>query len=216
MSFHTKLDFQYKYLFLGDTSVGKTSLLIRYSDNTFDSESLPTLGVDVRYKYVTLEDKKIRLDMWDSAGQERFKNITKNYLNGANGIIFVCDITSKNSFEVLKSWLNNAKELAAPETEMIIVGNKIDLNASRQVSFELLKEFGKKHNIEAFETSAKTGEGVEEIFSALTRKLFQNKNIGKILPGEDENTIRRGSYILNPDTLTSKPKDKERGGGCNC
>ena len=215
MSFHTKLDFQYKYLFLGDTSVGKTSLLIRYSENTFDSESLPTLGVDVRYKYITLEEKKIRLDMWDSAGQERFKNITKNYLNGANGIIFVCDITNKTSFEVLKSWLYDARELASPETEMIIVGNKIDLNEARQVPFDLIKEFAKKYNMEAFETSAKTGEGVDEIFIALTQKLFKNKNIGKILPGEDEASMRRGSYILNPDALTSKPKYKENG-GCNC
>ena len=213
MSFYTKLDFQYKLLFLGDTSVGKTSLLIRYTDNKFEDGSVPTLGVDVRYKYVSLENKKIRLDIWDTAGQERFKNITKNYFRGANGIIFVCDVTNKETFDKLKSWLNDAQGNVSPETEMIVVGNKIDLKEKRQVKLELLKEFGEKHNIDVFETSAKTGEGVEEIFIDLTKKLFKNKNIGIVLPGDEESSKRNGSYILQNDSQKSKDKHKE---GCNC
>ena len=213
MSFYTKLDFQYKLLFLGDTSVGKTSLLIRYTDNKFEDGSVPTLGVDVRYKYVSLENKKIRLDIWDTAGQERFKNITKNYFRGANGIIFVCDVTNKETFDKLKSWLNDAQGNVSPETEMIVVGNKIDLKEKRQVKLELLKEFGEKHNIDVFETSAKTGEGVEEIFIELTKKLFKNKNIGIVLPGDEESSKRNGSYILQNDSQKSKDKHKE---GCNC
>ena len=213
----SKLDFQYKILFLGDTSVGKTSLLIRYTDNKFDGDSLPTLGVDVRYKYVTLEEKKIRLDIWDSAGQERFKNITKNYFRGANGIIFVCDITNKDTFDTLKNWLNEVKNDVSVETEMIIVGNKIDLNEKRQVNFDLLESLGKKNNIEVFETSAKTGEGVEEIFSNLTKKLFKNKNIGVVLPGDDELSMRRGSYILNNNKPPNrKGKNQENENACNC
>ena len=144
MTLPTKLDFQYKILFLGDTSVGKTSLLIRYTDNKFDADSLPTLGVDVRYKYLCLEKKKIRLDIWDSAGQERFKNLTKNYFRGANGIIFVCDITNKNTFEILKEWLNEVQNDVSKETEMIIVGNKIDLNEKREVNFQISESLGKK------------------------------------------------------------------------
>ena len=155
MSFDTTLDFQYKILFLGDTSVGKTSLFIRYIDNKYDDEGCSTLGVDVRYKYVTLEDKKIRVDIWDTAGQERFKNITKNYFREANGIILVFDVTNKDTFDVLKTWLITAKDNVPPETEMIAVGNKIDLEEKREVSFKLLKEFGLKHKIDVFETSAK-------------------------------------------------------------
>ena len=104
MSFYTKLDLQYKLLVLGDTSVGKTSFLIRYIDNKYDGDSLPTLGVDVRYKFVTLENKKIREDIWDTADQERFKNITKIYFRGTHGIIFVFDITNKATYYVLKTW----------------------------------------------------------------------------------------------------------------
>ena len=215
MSFHTKLDYQYKLLFLGETGVGKTSLLIRFTDGVFVEENaLPTLGVDVRYKYVTLEEKKIRLDIWDTAGQERFKNITKNYLHGANGIIFVCDVTNKDSFDKLKSWLIDAQVNVSTETEMIIVGNKIDLTEKRQVKFEKLKEFGDKHNIEVFEISAKTGEGVDDIFSILTKRLFQKKNIGVVLPGEDEQSMRRGSYILQNES--GKAIKKNEGNGCSC
>ena len=210
----SKLDYMYKYLFLGETSVGKTSLLIRYSDDIFDSDSLPTLGVDVRYKYVTLEDKRIRLDIWDPAGQERFKNITKNYLHGANGILYVYDITNKESFHKLKSWLNDSKGNVSPETEKIIVGNKIDLEAQREVNIDTVKDFGEKHNIDVFEVSAKNGKGVEEIFTHLTKKLFQKKHIGVVQPGEDEFTMRRGSYVLNAESV--KPKNNKNGEGCNC
>ena len=213
MDLPSKLDYQYKLLFLGDTSVGKTSLLIRYTDDLFDSESLPTLGVDVRYKYVTLENKKIRLDIWDTAGQERFKNITKNYLHGANGIFFVCDITCANTLEILKTWINEAKMNVSPETEMVIVGNKIDLNDKREIKTESIKKLGEKYQIKVFETSAKTGEGVEDIFIYLTKKLFENKNIGQVLPGEDEVTKRKGSYVLKKE---SRNNQNNQNNNCSC
>ena len=216
MSLQTKLDYQYKYLFLGDTNVGKTSLLIRYTESIFDPESLPTLGVDVRYKYVTLENKRIRLDIWDTAGQERFKMITKNYLNGANGIIFVYDITSKDTFDKLKLWIKEAESNVSPDTEMIIVGNKIDLDEKRVIQLDLANNLGKKHNIEVIEASAKTGKGVNEIFSFLTENLFKKKNIGLIIPGEDEVSMRRGSYILKPENVKTKNNEKHDIKGCNC
>ena len=212
MSFYSKLDLQYKLLFLGDTSVGKTSLLIRYIDNKYDGESLPTVGVDVRYKYVTLENKKIRVDIWDTAGQERFKNITKNYFRGAHGIILVFDITNKATFDVLKTWFITAQNTVPPETEMIVVGNKIDLEDKRVINFESLKEFGIKHKIDVFETSAKTGEGVEEIFTYLINKLYINKNIGKILPNDDEISKRNDSHVL--DKESQRPREKKK--DCNC
>ena len=215
MELPSKLDFQYKILLLGDTSVGKTSLLIRYTDDKFDSDSLPTLGVDVRYKYLSLEKKKIRLDIWDSAGQERFKNLTKNYFHGANGIIFVFDISNKKTFETLKTWLIEVQKDVSDDVEMIFVGNKIDLNEKREVNFQLLENLGKKNNIECFETSAKTGEGVEEIFTYLTKKLFQNKNIGVVLP-DDETTKRKGSYILKKRDSIKKNNNNENDDGCNC
>ena len=160
----SKLDFQYKILFLGDSSVGKTSLITKYTDNKFDGDSLATLGIDVKYKYVTLEEKKIRLDIWNSAGQERFKNITKNYFRGANGIIFVCDIANKDTFNTLKNWLNEVKNDVSVETEMIIVGNKIDLNEKRQVNFDLLESLEKRIILKYLKLLQKLGRELKKYF----------------------------------------------------
>ena len=203
----SNIDLHYKLLFLGDTSVGKTSLLLRYTENIFEN-GLPTLGVDVKYKYITYENKKIRLDIWDTAGQERFRGIAQNYFRGAHGIIFVFDISNKDSFSKLRFWMTDAISNMSKGTVMVIAENKIDLEEKRQVSKELIKEFGEKNNIEIFSTSAKTGEGVEQIFINLVSKLFNNKNIGKV-DDDDEDSQRRDSVTLNQKKGGKKNK-------CNC
>ena len=134
----SQLCLHYKLLFLGDSSVGKTSLLIRYTEDKFDN-SLPTLGIDVKYKYLTYENKKIRLDIWDTAGQERFRGIAQNYFRGAHGIIFVFDITNKETFNKLKIWMSDAKQNIMPGTEMVIAENKIDLENKRAISKETIE-----------------------------------------------------------------------------
>ena len=207
----SKLDLQYKLLFLGDTSVGKTSLLLRYTEDKFDS-SLPTLGVDVKYKYLTYENKKIRLDIWNTAGQERFRGITKNYYRGVNGIIFVFDMTNKDSFNKLKVWMSDAKQNMRPGTEMVIAANKNDLEKKREVSKEAIKEFGDKNNIEIFSTSAKTGEGVGEMLTDLVSKLYNNKSIGNV-EEDDEYTQRRDSVMLDGKKHENNGENKNR---CNC
>ena len=128
----------------------------------------------MRNKYATLENKRIRLDIRDTTGQERFKNIVK-YLHGANDILYVNDITNKESFLRLKNWLTDSKGIISPDAEMIIIGNKIDLKEKKEVKIEVVKAFVAKHNIEVFEISAKNGNGVEEIFSHITGQLFQKK-----------------------------------------
>ena len=207
----SNLDLHYKLLFLGDTSVGKTSLLLRYTEDTFDS-SLPTVGVDVKYKYLSYENKKIRLDIWDTAGQERFRGIAKNYFRGANGIIFVFDMTNKDSFNKLKVWMSDAKQNMRPGTEMVIAANKNDLEKKREVSKEAIKEFGDKNNIEIFSTSAKTGEGVGEMLTDLVSKLYNNKSIGNV-EEDDEYTQRRDSVMLDGKKHENNGENKNR---CNC
>jgi len=208
------LDFQYKILFLGDTEVGKTSLLIRYSDNKFENDGLPTLGVDLRNKYVQIENKKIRLDLWDTAGQERFLNITKNYFKGSHGIIFVCDVTKKKTYERLKIWIEDAKSNVSEKTEMIIAGNKIDLQ-NREVSKEELKNISDKYNIPFLETSAKTGEGVEEIFNTLIHNIFQKKDFGIYIHDEEENKSRKNSLALKKSDANDKNNNIDTS-KCNC
>lgn len=212
MSFSEKVDYQYKILILGDATVGKTSLLIRYIDNKFDADSLSTLGVDVRYKFITLNNKKIRMDIWDTAGQERFKNITKNYFKGAHAIIFVFDVNKKKTIEKLKFWFDNSDENVSKETVKIIVGNKIDIEGSREVKLEQMKSYGEKFNMEVFEASAKTGIGIPEIFTYLVTTLSKNPEIGAVIP-DDDSSDRKNSVPLNKRTFSGKKKHSE---GCIC
>ena len=212
MSFREKLDFQYKILLLGDATVGKTSILIRYVDDKFDADSLSTLGVDVRYKFVLLNNKKIRMDIWDTAGQERFKNIAKNYFKGAHAVIFVFDVNNKKTLEKLKFWIDDSNDNLSKDTLKIIVGNKIDVENSREVKYEQMQSLGVKYNMEVFETSAKTGTGISEIFTHIVKNLIKNPNIGKVVP-QDDGSSRKGSHVLDKNTFKEKPKNAE---GCNC
>ena len=168
----------YKILLLGDTNVGKTSLLLRYTDNDFNSEGISTLGVDVRNKFITYQRKKIRLDIWDTAGQERFKGLSKSYIKGGHGFIFVFSLTDKNSFYNLKNWINDVKTVSSNKYKMIVIGNKKDCENIRQLNKENLDDFAEKNDIKVFEASAKSGEGVEEAFNALVQLLFECKEIG--------------------------------------
>jgi len=207
-----KLDYQYKILILGDATVGKTSILIRYTENTFDSDSLSTLGVDVKYKYVTMNNKKIRMNIWDTAGQDRFKNIAKNYFKGANAVIFVYDVNVKQTIEKIKYWINSANENTSKDVVGVIVGNKIDMRENHEIMNEQIKSLADKYDMETFETSAKTGEGISEVFTYLVQCLLKKPDIGLVLP-DDESISRKNSRPLDKRTFSTKNKHTEN---CNC
>ena len=206
------IDIEYKILLLGDTDVGKTSLIIRYLEDKFDENYTSTIGLDVRYKDMVKNNKKIRLNIWDTAGQERFRSMTNNFLNGAQGIILVCDITNKDTFSAIKKWSTNSYFSSEKNIEIIIVENKIDLEDQRKISENELKKFGEKNNIEVFNSSAKTGEGVKEAFECLINKLCNNKIIG--INNEIEYQNRKKSFrLLKSDNNTNKSIDKNN---CKC
>ena len=207
-----KLDYQYKILILGDATVGKTSILVRYIDNKFEKDSLATLGVDVKYKYVTLDNKKIRMNIWDTAGQDRFRNIAKNYFKGANAVIFVFDVNNKNTLDKIKFWIDNVKENSSEDLIEVIVGNKIDIDGKHEVTKEEMESLGEKTGMETFETSAKTGEGINEVFTYLVNQLIQNSNIGKI-QSDDESSNRNSARPINIETFSKTNKPNH---GCIC
>ena len=206
-----KLDYIYKILILGDATVGKTSMLLRYIDNKFATDSLSTLGVDVKYKYVTLDNKKIRMNIWDTAGQDRFKTIAKNYFKGANAVIFVFDVNHKNTIDKIKFWINSVKDNSSINILEIIVGNKIDIEGKREVTKEQLKSLGEKYGMETFETSAKTGEGINEVFNYLVTNLIKNPNIGKVL-SDEESSVSNSVRLITKNTFNKKNKAHN----CNC
>ena len=138
-----------KILIIGDSNVGKTSILLQYTSNFFQETHIATIGVEFKLKEIMLDNIEYKLNIWDTAGQERFKAITKSFFKAADGIVFVYDVTNKPSFENIKNWIKDA-ESKANDFKIIIVGNKIDLNDSREVSFEEGKNFAKKKKIVLF------------------------------------------------------------------
>jgi len=117
-------DYLFKILLIGDSNVGKSSLLTRFSDDKFSEDIINTVGVDFKFKTLDIEGKKIKLQIWDTAGQERFRTVTSSYYRGAHGIIIVYDITNADSFKSVTAWIKDAEEGAPPDLEKSIVGNK--------------------------------------------------------------------------------------------
>ena len=202
------LDRVYKLLLIGESNVGKTSIILRYTENEFKTSGISTCGVDVKCKYVSLDNTKIRLDIWDTAGQERFRGLAKNYFRGGNGFILVYDITDKKSFDKLRGWMNDAKEKIEGEYKMLVVGNKKDCKNQREVDWDVLEDFGKKNNVKFMEVSAKTGEGIEKIFIIMCEELLKLKEVGIIKEEESE----------GDKTFTSLDNSKlsENKHNCNC
>ena len=171
----SKKEFLYKILLLGDTQVGKSSFLMRYIDNTFQESYLSTVGLDFKVKNVQLDDgKTYRVQIWDTAGQDRFHAITRNYFKNAHGIILIYDVTLIESFHNVKNWIKQIKEEVTDKVSIILVGNKIDMENQRVVSKEEGEKMAASYGLKFFECSAKTGENVEEIFKDIVTKTVEN------------------------------------------
>ena len=188
----------YKIVIIGDQHVGKTSILSKYKYEATDDTYAPTVGIDFLTKNVFLEDKTIRLIMWDTAGQERFKALIPSYLKNANCVILTYDITEKSSFTSLNKWLSDAKDNIVEGTFIILCGNKIDLNAKRVISKEEGQKFADENSIAFTETSATTGEGIEELFATIIGNFCDTAIINTAHIGEekDENDMKSNSIAL--------------------
>jgi small GTP-binding protein len=184
-------DCVYKVLLLGDSTVGKTCFLLRYCDKTFQEAHLSTIGLDYRLKSMTLASgKRIKLQIWDTAGQDRFRAITKNYYKGANGIILIYDVTNIQSFENVKNWIAQIKEEANPNVIIYLAGNKIDVNESEKaVKTEDGKKIADELTIKFYETSAKNGINVNEIFEDLVEKIDETYSKIEVPKAEVKNKL---------------------------
>ena len=190
-------DYLFKVLLLGDTDVGKSSLILRYTEETFNSKLVNSIGVDFKMKKKEIDGKIIKVQIWDTAGHERFRSITYSYYRGANAIIIVFDITDKKSFLSITEWLKQIEKHAKENVFKFLVGNKSDLAEERKVTFEEAKEYADKHDLPYIETSAKEGININELFeSSIKSFLSSNKYIGG-----DKN------IKLNSQSTTSEKSD---------
>ena len=168
-------DVKYKIMVLGESKVGKTSLIKRYTKDQFGGVYLTTVGMDFQDKIIEIEDKKVRLQVWDTAGQERFRNVTKSYFQSSHGLLVVYDITDKESFDKINFWMENIKNNAPENVKLILVGNKCDLANERKVSYEEGENYAKNLNIKFFEASARDGTNVKEFFFYLANEIYQDE-----------------------------------------
>ena len=172
MTFGTKFEKTLKIIILGSSEVGKTCILQRYFHNEFKEDLLSTIGIDFRTKFFKFNDEKIKVNYTDTAGQEKFRSISLNYLKGTNGIILVFDITNRQSFELLNNWMRDIEETNKADVGLILIGNKSDLKSYRKVSIEEAKNFANKYKCTYFEGSAKTGEKIFEALDEIAKLAY--------------------------------------------
>ena len=189
-----------KILIVGDSNVGKTSLLLQYTDNFYPLQHAATVGIEFKVKNITYKNYNVKLQIWDTAGQERFHSITNNFFRNADGILFVYDITNKKSFEGIKNWIQEAEEEVGEDFQKILIGNKSDLEEERTVPLKILEEFCLEKKINFLETSAKNNINLKEAFNKIVELIFEDKS--------DEDIIREFGVKKSSLSVTSKKLNK--------
>ena len=170
-----KRPLEVKIITLGDSHVGKSSLIFKFIEDTFSSSYMSTVGFDLKFKTIKINDEEIKVMIFDTAGQERFRSLASNYIKKANGILLVYDISDKNTFLNIENWMTNIKEESSDTIPIILIGNKCDLDEQRKIQKEEGEQFANNNNLKFFETSCKDGDNVENCFIELTKQIIERK-----------------------------------------
>lgn len=207
----------FKLIIIGDTGVGKSCLLLQFTDKRFQQVHDLTIGVEFGARMITLENLAIKLQIWDTAGQESFRSITRSYYRNAAGALLVYDITRRETFLHLTRWLEEARQNANPDMVIMLIGNKSDLEHRRQVSKEEGQRFAKEHNLIFLETSAKTAANVEQAFIDTAEKISKNIQQGIYDVTNEAHGIKVGTGAKparKPYANLSEPAAPSKGGCC--
>ena len=204
-----KYDYIFKLILIGSSGVGKTSILQRYIQKIFNDDYTCTIGVDFFMKSMKIDDKLIKLQLWDTAGTEKFKSITTGYYRGANAAFIVFDLTSRKSFESVSEWIENYYKYSNPDYErhVILIGNKSDLKNERIITENEIDDFVKLNKIKYFETSAKNGENIDDTFLFIAEQLMKDADEKGILYNEKSGNI-------NDQNLKNNAVDINGGNRC--
>jgi small GTP-binding protein len=168
----------FKFIVIGASGVGKTSLLKRFIDDQFIADTPSTIGVEYLATVIEVDGKPIKLQIWDTAGQEKFRSIVKSYFRHVVGVILVFDISSRKTFEDLSLWLNDVHQLCDPNAVVTLIGNKLDLASLRAVTTSDAQIFASNHQLTYLETSARGGDNVVEAFHRATHEVYQRAEAG--------------------------------------
>ena len=193
-----KKDMQVKLLLLGDMAVGKTSLMMRLTDDEFNLNIIGTAGIDLKKKTLNIEGEDVKVLIYDTAGHERFRLIAKSQYKGSNGIVLIYDITDRKTFDNVSKWMEDIKENIDNKVEVMLVGNKIDKTNDRLVKSEEGQALSEKFGVTFFETSAKTGEGVNSAFLNIVKNIYHKiKDVPKV-------------EVLNTQPMNTNKKKKSK------
>ena len=191
-------DIKLKIMVLGESMVGKTCLITRYTNDKFGGRYLCTVGIDFQKKKIIKNNKNILLQIWDTAGQERFRNVTKNYFHTSQGFVLAYDINNKESFEKVQFWVNEIRTNADEKIKCILIGTKCDMD-KREVSEEEGRELANQYGYQFFETSAKENINIDETFEALVTEILSNFKDNK-----------RESLTLSTNNIGKKKKMRKK------
>ncbi|KAK9051384.1 hypothetical protein SSX86_028011 [Deinandra increscens subsp. villosa] len=186
------IDYVYKVVVIGDSAVGKTQVLSRFTRNEFCLDSKSTIGVEFQTRTLTIKSKVIKAQIWDTAGQERYRAVTSAYYRGALGAMLVYDITKRESFDHVARWVEELRAHASNSIVIALIGNKVDLEDKRAVPSEDAVEFAKNQGLYFFETSALTGDNVEAAFCKLLEEIYcvaSKKSLGRRSRNGDSLTL---------------------------
>lgn len=207
-------DVLFRLLMLGDSGVGKTSMLRRFTESEFESSHISTIGVDFKMKTLEIDGVKVRVQIWDTAGQERYQTITKQYYRRAQGIIFVYDITDEASFQRISKWVGDVDEFAPHKVQRILIGNKCDEKPHRQVPSQQGVTLAKSYGMEFFETSASANTNITESFTRVTELVLQahKSDIDDLIGSLDEYLDRAALEEESSSSQTNSSSQRT----CSC
>jgi len=202
-------DFLFKFIIIGDAGAGKSCLLHQFIENKFKKGTSHTIGVEFGSKIIQVGGRTIKLQIWDTAGQERYRSVTRSYYRGAAGALIAYDITNRESYNHLLHWLADARTLARADISIINVGNKCDLKDKRAVTYLEASRAAQENDVLFLETSALTGEGVEEVFIKVAKMILSKIEDGLI----DPNTMVSG---IHTGRQMQQLQDQSNNQGCGC
>jgi len=213
-----KYNYLFRYIIIGSTAVGKSQIIKRFTTDTFNEKYGATIGVEYDEKNIEIEGKITRIQIWDTAGQERFKSITRGYYKNCVCAIIVYDITSRESFNDITNWIKDCKNYSPKTVLMALIGNKCDLEENRLISTEEGQQLADKNEITFYETSAKEGTNIKEVFQKTGEKIYQNiknkyYNLDDISCGIKVNLSKNESSSIMLKKENDMEKEKEE---CYC
>ncbi|CDY54519.1 BnaC07g49230D [Brassica napus] len=213
-NFNQKIDYVFKVVLIGDSAVGKSQLLARFSRNEFSIESKATIGVEFQTRTLTIDNKTIKAQIWDTAGQERYRAVTSAYYRGAVGAMLVYDITKRQSFDHVARWLEELRGHADKNIVIMLVGNKTDLGTLRAVPTEDAKEFAQRENLFFMETSALDSINVEPSFLTVLTEIYRIVSKKNLVANEEGESGGDSSLLQGTKIVVPGEEAEAKGKGC--